>query len=190
MIWRVRVQKYLPSSIRQHELYYSMFYIPELKPVTPIFYKLLCDLCKKIVPKPNAHSRLFAVLHEILTYACACKTTKKNDEWPGDLAYNSDVIQVWFPDGVKYYVFNLSLLKNEKEFYCCLRVCWKKLYLINVPFPSVMMSANRIALISLQTIILRSTSGNWTILWFPRLIHLKHKKMRNVSTTWVFGCQR
>jgi hypothetical protein len=154
-----------------------------------IFYGHLCDLLKKIGSKPNAHSRLFAVLHEILAYACACKTTKKNDEWPGGLAYNSDVIQVWFPDGVKYYAFNLSLLKNEKEFYCCLRVSWKNC-ISYVPFPSVMTSANRIALISLQTIILRSTSGNWTILWFPRLIHLKHKKMRNVSTTWLFGCQR
>lgn len=71
--------------------------------------------------KPNAHSRLFAILHEILTSAYACKTTMKKDEWPGDLAYNSNIIQVWFLDfkytqsNVQYCAFNLSSLENDKR---------------------------------------------------------------------------
>jgi len=125
---------------------------------------------------------------------CACKTTTKKDEWPGGLAYDSDVIQVWFSDSesqsnVQYHLFNLSLLKNDREFYCCLRVSWKNC-ISYFPFPSAMTSANRIALISLRSIILRSASKNWTVPWFPHLIHLKHKKMRNASTTWLIGCLR
>ncbi len=164
-----------------------MFYIPEFRPAPPIFYGRLCNLFRLMDPKPNANSRLFAVLHEILTYFCACKTSTKKDEWPGGLTYDSEVIQVWFPDSesqsnVQYHVFNLSLLKNDREFYCCLRVSWKNC-ISYFPFPSSMTNANSIVLISQRSIILRSASKKWMVPWFPHLIHLKYKKKRNASRT-------
>lgn len=186
MIRRVPVQKYLLSSIRQRKLYYSLFYIPKFRLASQIFYGRLYNLFRMMNSKPNAHSRLFAVLHGILTFLFSCKTTTKKDEWSGGHTYDSDVIQVWFPSSksqsnVQYPEFNLSILKNNKEFYL-LFVSWKNCITYFL-FPSVMTSANRIALISLRMIILRSVSKKWTVPWFPHLIHLKQKKMRNASTT-------
>jgi hypothetical protein len=136
---QVRVQKHLSRSIRLHKLYYAMFYIPGFPQHTfPAFYERLCKLQQSLSQKPNEHARFFALMHEIFIFYHGCRSIEQdNNDWPGSVSYNGDVVEMWFPHSigtptVKLSILRLSLLKNGKdEFYCCIRVSCLTLFALS-----------------------------------------------------------
>ena len=109
-----------------------MFYISGFKLKVPELYTSRCKLVENSDSPPNPCQRLLALIIDILTCSYACRIHLEG-EWPE----GSSVIMVLFPKtnvasevncpGVPnlYYSFNMSLLRNEKEFFFSLRVSWK-----------------------------------------------------------------